>query len=259
MREIKLNKFNAKTVEDATQSFINFSREIEQTEFLIVFLYIGSIYINNDLEKAKELLIDLYEDKDNEVSATMVEYFRTEKADLLFDPLFYERHFSQMSFTRSIDNFVTYFKEILAEVVNKKPQILKSKDQERIDFILEYESMDDLLKAISEKKIEELFYKGISDIEKYFKDRLGIELFKDEETKNAINRLIKLRNLIVHNRGKFSKEFLHEFPDTNIANGLYCTLKYEEISEVNFVLHNYLVDLDIEITAKFNLDLIKTV
>lgn len=169
--------------------------------------------------------------------------------------MFYERHFSQMAYSRSVDNFITYFKDILAEVVTKKPQILKSKDQERLDFILSHDNMDDLLKSISEKKIEELFYKGISDIEKFFEDRLGIKIFKDEETKREINKLIKQRNLIVHNRGRISKEFTNEFPELNYTVGLYLVFQYEHISQHNLLLSNYLVELDIEIAEKFDLDL----
>lgn len=253
---MKTNKFGAKVLDKATQSLIHFNNEIEQTEFLMFFIFIGNEYISENKEQARKILIDAYEDPTNEISIKLVEFFKTDKADQLFDSDFYARHFSQMAYSRAIDNFITYFKDILAEVVLKKPQILKSKDTERLDFILGHDNFEDLLKAISEKKIEELFYKGITDIEKFFLDRLGINLFKDNETSTTINRLIKQRNLIVHNRGRISKEFANEFKDDNYEIGLYLVFNYDDISQVNLFLSNYLVDLDTEISGKFKLDLL---
>lgn len=257
MREIFKNKFGAKVVYETTQSLQNYSNENELTELLILFLGMGGEFIQRDKELARNTLIKLFSDERNEVSVRMIDHLNSPEAETLFDVNFYERHFSAMTYSRSIDNFVIYFKEILAEVVYKRPEILRSKDQERLDFILDYESMSDLLKAISEKKIEELFYRGINDIERFFKDRLGIELFKDDEFRKIINKLIKQRNLIVHNRGRITKEFHKEFPADGFIEGMYQTFTYLDISRLNLHLHNYLVELDIEIAAKFDLELIK--
>jgi hypothetical protein len=256
MDEKKTNKFGATIVDRATQSFFHFSSEIEQTEMLMFFLLIGDDYISENTEQARQTLVEIYKDPGNKEADKLVEFFRTENADRLFDMTFYERHFSQMAFSRSIDNFTTYFKDILAEVVIKTPQILKSKDQERLDFILSHENMDDLLKSISEKKIEELFYKGINDIEKFFEERLGIQIFKDGRTKKTINMLIQQRNLIVHNRGKVSKSHANEFPEMKYTVGHYLTFEYEKISKINMFLSNFLIDLDKEISTKFKLDLL---
>lgn len=256
MTHKKTNKFGAKVLEKATKSLILFNNETEQTELLMFFILIGNKYISENKEDARKVLINTYEDPTNEISTKLVELLRTKHADKLFDSDFYARHFSQMAYSRSIDNFITYFKDILAEVVLKKPQVLKSKDQEKLDFILNHDNFEDLLKAISEKKIEELFYKGILDIEKFFLERLGINIFKDKETRTTINRLIKQRNLIVHNRGKISKEFANEFKDEKYEVGLYLVFNYDDISKLNLFLSNFLVDIDTEISNKFKLDLL---
>jgi hypothetical protein len=254
--EKKISKHGAYVPDTSTLSFRHFYAEIEQTEFLMFFLFISDDYISENKEEARQTLIEAYDDPENEVSSKLIEFFKSEKADKIFDMLFYERHFSQMAYSRSIDNFISYFKDILAEVVIKKPQVLKSKDQERLDFILSFDNIESMLKAISEKKIEELFYKGITDIEKFFNDRLGIEIFKDQETKKAINKLIKQRNLIVHNRGRVTKEFLEEFPNPGLQEGQYLVFKYQDISLINLELNNFLAVLDNEIATKFSLTLV---
>ena len=254
MRQI--NKFGAYVVEEATKSLINFTNEIENCEFLMIFLELGNYYINQNRQNAKRQLINIFRDNTNEISKQLVEYFQNSDIDHLFDNKTYEQFFGQMSFSRSIDNFVTYFKDILAEIVMICPNVMKSKEKERLDFILNFESIEELQKAISEKKIEELFYKGINDIEKYFKDRLNLILFKSEDDKMGINYLIKQRNLIVHNRGKISKEFVKEFPERKDDVELYLFYTYKDISLLNLQLQNFLVNIDEEISKKFNLELI---
>lgn len=253
---MKINKHGALVPEKTTNSFLQFDNENALTEHLMFYILIGGMYIAEDKELGKSILIDIHEDPDNEISKKLVEKLKTETTDKLLESSFYERHFSQMAFSRSIDNLITYFKDILAEVVIKEPRILKSKEHERLDFILDYHRMEDLIKAISEKKIEELFYKGINDIESFFEDRLKIQIFKDDDAKKTINKLIKQRNIIVHNRGKISKEFAKEFPEFSSYLGQYITFSYKDISRINLYLNNYLVELDLMIASKYKLDLL---
>lgn len=248
------NKFGAFAIKTATKSLVTFCNEVENCEFLMIFLALGNFHINKNKKYAKEQIINIFQDDSNKVSNQLVEFLKVSNIDHLFNNKTYERFFGQMSFARSIDNFISYFKDILSEIVLINPNILKSKEKERLDFILSFESLSDLHKAISEKKIEELFYKGIYDIEKFFVDRLGIILFKNEEDKNGINYIIKQRNLIVHNRGKISKEFIAEFPERKHTAGLYLFYTYEDISLLNLQLQNFLVDLDEEISKKFKLE-----
>ncbi len=253
----KVNKFGAYVVDKASRALMNFSNEIETCEFLMIFLALGKYYINLNKANAKAQLITIYKDETNEVSKQLVDIFENTDINHLFDNKTYERFFGQMAFSRSIDNFISYFKEILSEIIMTNPNILKSKEKERLDFILNFDSLDELHKAISEKKIEELFYKGINDIEKFFNDRLNLKLFKNEEDKMGINYIIKQRNLIVHNRGQISKEFVKEFPDRHSDHGLYLFYSYKDISALNLLLQNFLVDLDEEITRKFSLTLVQ--
>lgn len=258
MREKYTNKFGASVVYKATQSLKNFGTEALSMEMLIAFLLLNDEHLKNNVENSKKAIAKLYDDQENEISNKIVSFFKSDSSDQFFDIFFYEQHLSAMIYVRAIDNFTTYFKDILAEVVLNKPEILKSKETERLDFILSFESNESLIKGIAEKKIEELFYKGIVDKEKYFSERLGIKIFKDEIEKNDINMLIKQRNLVVHNRGKISKEFVHDFPNNNLEVGHTFQFEYDYVSKINTFLNNYLIDLDIELETKFGLELVDT-
>ncbi len=257
MREKEISKFGAITVREGTQSLWDYNTSNEHTELLTLFLHLGNDYIRTQKEVAKETLVKIYSDAKEGKEVDFVKVLQSKKGDRLLDVKFYERHFSEMAYCRAVDNFNTYFKDILAEIVIKEPRILKSKEQERLDFILEYDNMNDLLKAIAEKKIEQLFYGGLSDIDKFFKDRIGISIFKDSIVENSIRLFVKQRNLIVHNRGKISKEFANEFQDGKFEPDKYLALTYDYISRTNLYLNNFVIEMDIEIASKFGLEVKK--
>lgn len=248
------NKFGAIIPEYITSSYQNFRNEISYSELFIMLIFIGGEYILENKEEVKRNLIELFEDPGNKVADKLIENIKSGEVDELLKLETYEQFYGQMAFARTIDNLLAYFKEILAEVIIKKPNILKSKETERLDFILNYDSIEELQIAIAEKKIESLFYAGIDKIETYFKERLGIDLFKSKEDKSEFNQAIKSRNLIVHNRGIISKEYLKEFPNCKLNEGEIIKFGYEDISRVNLILLNFVSYLDNELATKFNLD-----
>ncbi|MGN6647326.1 MAG: hypothetical protein ACTHJT_12445 [Cytophaga sp.] len=254
---IRINKFGAAFPDRFTKSLWEFYGELQTNELFLVYMLKSQDFVDEKQEKAVLEFKELWKDESNELSKKMVHYFDThpEVLETVFDIRQYEHYYGQMAFARVIDNVITYFKDILAEVIIKRPQILKSKESERLDFILDFDTIEDLRNALVEKKVSELFYKGIDDIEKYFIDRLGISLFNDKEDKIEFNRLIKQRNLIVHNRGRITKEFIKEFPHLeNLNEGYYFSFTFEDISEANIELGNFICHLDEEIALKFGLD-----
>jgi hypothetical protein len=53
---------------------------------------------------------------------------------------------SQMVFTRAVDTFILYFRDLLRLIFHAKPEVLRSAEhQETHEFILQHNSMDDLL------------------------------------------------------------------------------------------------------------------
>lgn len=249
------SKFGAIIPQKVTQSYLNFMSEIQNSEFLILMLLFGGGYVKINKEEVRQNLIEIYNDTENENSKRLIEYFKSEESDKMLEIDSYEGFYGQMCFARTIDNTLTYFKDILGEVILKTPEILKSQEKERLDFILKYDSIESLKIALAEKKIESLFYSGVDTIESFFKDRLGVSLFKTKEDKMEFNRVVKKRNLIVHNRGRVNKEYLKEFSDSSFVEGSSLSYSYDDISRINLILSNFVTNLDNEIAKKFKLDL----
>jgi hypothetical protein len=229
----------------ASKSFTTAAVEFENIERILLYLKVSNNLINEDLLKS---IAKLRTFNDN----LEIPYNLDPKQEKEFlEVNYYENTLSTMMYVKTIDNFENYFKEILSEIVFSDPRVLKSKDTEQLDFILSFTDYSSLINAIAEKKIEGLFYQSIDSIQKYFKDRIGVEVFKEKS--EAINLLVKQRNLAVHNRGKISKDFIRQFPNENFVEGMYLSFTFDYVDKIVPALYKIINELDYEFTRKFKL------
>lgn len=230
----------------ATKSYINAAVEFEKIERILIYLKVSNELINEDFLKSVKKL----KAKNKELE---LPFEITEKEEKEFLEInYYEKTLSSMMYVKTIDNFVNYFKDILAEIVIKEPKILKSKETEQLDFILSFNDYEDLINAIAEKKIESLFYQSIDGIQKFFREKTGIEIFDNKS--NEINLLAKQRNLEVHNRGKISKEFKRQFPNEEFKENLHLSFDFVYIQKLVPALYKIVNDLDTKLCTKYHLN-----
>ncbi|UEQ77462.1 hypothetical protein [Chryseobacterium arthrosphaerae] len=229
----------------ASQSFINAAIEFESIERILLYLKVSNNLINEDLLKS----IDKLKSFNGRLELPYELNPQQEKEFLEIN--YYETTLSTMMYIKTIDNFENYFKEILSEIVISDPRVLKSKETEQLDFILSFKDYQSLINAIANKKIEALFYKSIDGIQNFFKERVGVEIFKEKS--EQINLLIKQRNLAVHNRSKISKDFIRQFPNENFIESHYLNFNFDYVQKLVPALYKIISELDYEFTKKFNL------
>lgn len=231
-----------------TKSYIDTANEFEKIERILLYFKVSNFCINQDMDLSVKKLKEFNGQLNVPYEFSQIkerEFIKIEN---------YEHSLASMMYIRTLDNFINYFKEILSEVVKIQPKLLKSKDKETLEFILSYDSYEDLIHAITEKKVEALFYHGIADIKDYFKTRLGIEIFEDSF--DNINLLIKQRNLAVHNRGKITKEFIKQFPNEKFIENLFLNFTFDYVEKILMVLYKIVSKIDDQISKKFNLNTI---
>jgi len=229
----------------ASQSFINTAVEFENIERILLYFRVSNNLINEDILKSVAKLKS-FNDK------LELPYELDPKQEKEFLEInYYETTLSTMMYVKTIDNFENYFKEVLSEIVTSDPRVLKSKDTEQLDFILSFNDYQSLISAIADKKIEALFYQGIDGIQKFFRERIGVEIFKEKA--DQINLLFKQRNLAVHNRSKISKEFVRQFPDEGFIEKMYLKFTFDYVQEVVSALYKIINELDYIFSKKFSL------
>ncbi len=250
--DIVVNKFGAKVLLRNTASYKVFIEEVASLELMLMFMLFAE---HNDKDKVKSELAEFFkEEEPNIASEALIKFLKSEQADGIFKVETYELYFGQMAYSRIVDNALCYFKDILSEVVRKEPRILKSsKEHETYDFILSFETIDELIIALSDKKIKELFYKGIEDIKKFFQSRLGIDIFENEQDEKDFSMVIKQRNIIVHNRGIISQELADEFPVYKELVGRKIMFHYDKLSIINKLINNLIIEVDIKLREKYGL------
>lgn len=229
----------------ASQSFINAAVEFENIERILLYFKVSNSLINEDLLKSLTKLTSFNENLEVPYELNP----KREKEFLMIN--YYETTLSTMMYIKTIDNFESYFKDILSEIVINEPKVLKSKETEQLEFILSFNDYPSLVKAIADKKIEALFYQNIEGIQKFFKDRIGIEIFRDKSYE--VNLLIKQRNLAVHNRSKISKEFVRQFPNEKFIENMYLNFSFHYVEKLVPALYKIVNELDYELSEKYKL------
>jgi hypothetical protein len=110
--------------------------------------------------------------------------------------------------TTLADCFLTFVSHLIQSALKKSRNTLKSSETIRIDDLLEFKTNKALTNYLIDRKINELSYGGIRKIEEYIKDILGIDMFKDDKSRDLLIIFLELRNIYVHNRGFVNNLFL---------------------------------------------------
>ncbi len=159
----------------------------------------------------------------------------------------------ELTFCRSIDNFLTYVSESLTSIFEKRPEMLKSSDVMTVEEIFSYPTRDELLSALIEKKVLALSFKGMKDLNDYLRKTVGFELFpKAEHLQHAIV-LIEKRNLAIHNRCLVNRRYLERVPDSGLKIGDRITFVVNEVGDDIAFLADAVLDIETRAIQKFKL------
>ncbi|MCA1567274.1 MAG: hypothetical protein LC803_16800 [Acidobacteria bacterium] len=159
---------------------------------------------------------------------------------------------SSMIFTKAVDNFLCYLADVLSEVFTVRPEILKSNETKRVDWILSFNDFNALVSAIAEDKVLTLSHSNIKDLDKYMQEKLGLPLLEVPELLEQLTAFIEYRNLIVHNRGIVNSLSKKKSKLIDEPAGTKTVLEWEEIWYTMEFLCVAMNHIDQRIADKFN-------
>jgi hypothetical protein len=111
--------------------------------------------------------------------------------------------------TSMANNLLCYISEIVQQVVKKRHEILRSSEKLTTEEVLQFKRISDIVAFMADRKINELSYGGLREMQEFVADRLGVEMFKDDKERMLLTILVELRNIHTHNRGIVNKLFLN--------------------------------------------------
>jgi hypothetical protein len=111
------------------------------------------------------------------------------------------RLMTEMALCRAVDNYLIYLTELLASIFRAKPESLRSGEEVKLDFVLAHPTRAGLIRAIIDRKVNQLSYQGMRDLNQFLSRKLGFELFQNKDALEHAILLVEIRNIIVHARG----------------------------------------------------------
>lgn len=79
-----------------------------------------------------------------------------------------------------------------------------------MDFVLGFESIDEMRNALAERRVEALSYRGYTDLSTHLKQTMGLSLAGPNDAEQ-LDRVISQRNLITHNRSIVNRRYVAKF------------------------------------------------
>lgn len=109
----------------------------------------------------------------------------------------------------TVSAFQRYFSGIIQMAALKIPLILSSKQTVMLEDIVKFSKHTDLIAFLVDRKVNELAYGGLQEMEKYFDERLGVQMFRDERDRSLLRLFVEIRNINVHNGGIVNSTFIN--------------------------------------------------
>jgi hypothetical protein len=172
-------------------------------------------------------------------------------APLVDSPLVHNSLLLELVLTRTVDNFLCFLTDLLALIYKAKPEMLRSSENEKLDFVLQFPDMDQLRSAIAEKRVERLSYLGLRELSEYIDSQMAFKLFEADDDLHRAALIVELRNLCVHARGVVGNTSTNRFPEMKAQLGKRIELSTSKVTGYRKFLEDCVFDIDLRATSKF--------
>jgi hypothetical protein len=155
-----------------------------------------------------------------------------------------------------IDLFLWYIADVLKTAIRRRPDLLRSNEQIKVDEVLDYTNRKELIDFLVDRKINALAYGGIFGIEAYIKERLGLNLFPTEVHRNTLKFYNEVRNVNAHNRGFANSIFIKRVNGTlphKFVEGDYVDVDFDDLSNLCTIILETVQEFDKQIARKFSI------
>lgn len=157
----------------------------------------------------------------------------------------------------TVDAFLWFVSATIQCAMKKRPEMVKSGESIRIEDIFEFGNKRELINYLIDKKVNSLSYGGMSKIEKFITDSMGITMFPDDDARQLMQIFVEVRNIHVHNRGFVNRVFLSratQHERFQFVEGKRAHLDFDELVGLTRVCVQTAIDLDTKICKKFSIE-----
>lgn len=214
------------------------------------FFVFGLAFKANDFQSAlNKRLSDLHDD------AEIKEYYMEKSKNRSSELKIMKKHmdiFGEILYVRHVENYVNYIAGIIHQIFIAKPMTLRSSENITLTEALSQETINDLVLFVAEKKVNQLSYLSLTELNNYFIDRFGLALADSSDLQNLFIA-VEVRNLSVHNRSIINSRYINRMKISEDNIGKKRIIKYNELLELSFLLFKCVKSIDDKIKSKFDI------
>jgi hypothetical protein len=159
----------------------------------------------------------------------------------------------EMIFCRSIDNFLNYVSELLALIFTTRPEALKSNEKISIQEVLQYRDREELLGALTERRVIGLSFNGLAMLDEELDKTLNFPLFPDSASRERATFLVEQRNLAAHNRCVVNRRYLARVPSATEKLGDRIVFEPKSVVDALGFLIDSIDEIDVRAEIKFGI------
>lgn len=174
------------------------------------------------------------------------EWVSYKKSQAQFLPLTLKLYMS-----RAVDQFLVYTSKVLAQIFTTRPETLRSGAQVKIEEVLEYSTMEDLIRALADLEVNRFAYKGLRELDADLRKKIGLALFENSSDLEAAAEAIEVRNIITHNDGVVNRVMAGKVPGYSDKIGQQ--VDASDALQTSSFLASCARDIDIRAVDKFGL------
>lgn len=157
----------------------------------------------------------------------------------------------------TVDAFLWFVSSTVQSAMRKRPEMVKSSEQIKVEDIFDFRNKKELVNYLIDRKINSLSYGGLSKIEKYLSETMGVDMFKNQAERELVQIFLEVRNIQVHNRGYVNRVFLSRIvrhDDYGFEEGKRLHLDFDDICKFAKACIEVALALDAEVCLKFSIE-----
>ncbi len=163
-----------------------------------------------------------------------------------------EQFLFQVVLVRHIENYLNYLSGLLFDIFTQRPETLKSSEMVTLEEVLSYDSMDDLTRAIAQRRVNSLSYKSFDHLVEYFALQFGLVVFAQPQLA-SVAEAVETRNISVHNRCIVNERYVKKTGVAPSLIGSRRNLSMEQLDTLVPMLADGVRRLDGQARRKFKL------
>jgi hypothetical protein len=167
------------------------------------WLLFMAIRMDEMAETAHRTLLEI---SDDEAEKAQMEDEQKDQKGMLEELKQNRQFLLEVILVRHVENYLNYLSSLLKEIFLERPETLRSSEKIELAYVLKHDSLDDLVKSVAERKVENLSYSSFEDLRGFFDDRFGLILFPDANLP-TVAEAFETRNISAHNRCLIDKRY----------------------------------------------------